>query len=32
MKKERVISSQKFKKIQNTNDELTAYGKWFATA
>jgi predicted histone-like DNA-binding protein len=24
--------SQKFKKIQNTNDESTAYGKWFATA
>ena len=26
------IMSQKFKKIQNTNDEPTAYGKWFATA
>ena len=24
--------SQKFKKIQNKNDESTAYGKWFATA
>ncbi len=24
--------SQKFKKIQNSNDESTAYGKWFATA
>ena len=24
--------SQKFKKLQNTNDESTAYGKWFATA
>ena len=24
--------SQKFKKIQNRNDESTAYGKWFATA
>ena len=24
--------SQKFKKIQNTNDESTVYGKWFATA
>ena len=24
--------SQKFKKIQNANDESTAYGKWFATA
>ena len=24
--------SQKFKKLQNRNDESTAYGKWFATA
>ena len=24
--------SQKFKKLQNKNDESTAYGKWFATA
>ena len=24
--------SQKFKKIQNKNDESTAFGKWFATA
>ena len=24
--------SQKFRKIQNSNDESTAYGKWFATA
>ena len=24
--------SQKFRKIQNKNDESTAYGKWFATA
>ena len=24
--------SQKFKKLKNTNDESTAYGKWFATA
>ena len=24
--------SQKFKKIQNKNDESNAYGKWFATA
>jgi len=24
--------AQKFRKIQNTNDESTAYGKWFATA
>ena len=24
--------SQKFKKLQNTNDESIAYGKWFATA
>ena len=24
--------SQKFKKIQNSNDESSAYGKWFATA
>ena len=24
--------SQKFRKIQNTNDDSTAYGKWFATA
>ena len=24
--------SQKFKKIQNSNDESTAFGKWFATA
>ena len=24
--------SQKFKKIQNSNDDSTAYGKWFATA
>ena len=24
--------SQKFKKLQNNNDESTAYGKWFATA
>ncbi len=24
--------SQKFKKIQNKNEESTAYGKWFATA
>ena len=24
--------SQKFKKLQNTNDDSTAYGKWFATA
>ena len=24
--------SQKFKKIQNTNDDSTAFGKWFATA
>ena len=24
--------SQKFKKMQNKNDESTAYGKWFATA
>ena len=24
--------SQRFKKIQNANDESTAYGKWFATA
>ena len=24
--------SQKFKKIQNQNDDSTAYGKWFATA
>ncbi len=24
--------SQKFKKIQNKNDESAAYGKWFATA
>ena len=23
---------QKFKKLQNNNDESTAYGKWFATA
>ena len=26
------IMSQKFRKIQNTNDDSTAYGKWFATA
>ena len=26
------IMSQKFKKLQNNNDESTAYGKWFATA
>ena len=24
--------SQKFRKIQNSNDESTAFGKWFATA
>ena len=24
--------SQKFKKLQNQNDDSTAYGKWFATA
>ena len=24
--------SQKFKKLQNKNNESTAYGKWFATA
>ena len=24
--------SQKFKKLQNKNDESTAYGKWYATA
>ena len=24
--------SQKFKKLQNTNDDSTAFGKWFATA
>ena len=24
--------SQKFKKLQNKNDESTAFGKWFATA
>ena len=24
--------AQKFKKLQNTNDDSTAYGKWFATA
>ena len=24
--------SQKFRKLQNKNDESTAYGKWFATA
>ena len=24
--------SQKFKKLQNKNDDSTAYGKWFATA
>jgi predicted histone-like DNA-binding protein len=24
--------SQKFKKLQNSNDESTAFGKWFATA
>ena len=24
--------SQKFKKLQNRNDDSTAYGKWFATA
>ena len=24
--------SQKFKKLQNSNDDSTAYGKWFATA
>ncbi len=24
--------SQKFRKLQNTNDESAAYGKWFATA
>ena len=24
--------SQKFRKIQNSNDETTAFGKWFATA
>ena len=24
--------AQKFKKLQNKNDESTAYGKWFATA
>ena len=24
--------SQKFKKLQNTNDNSTAFGKWFATA
>ena len=24
--------SQKFRKIQNTNDDSTAFGKWFATA
>ena len=26
------IMSQKFRKIQNTNDDSTAFGKWFATA
>ena len=24
--------AQKFKKLQNTNDDSTAFGKWFATA
>ena len=24
--------SQKFKKLQNSNDDSTAFGKWFATA
>ena len=24
--------AQKFKKLQNSNDESTAFGKWFATA
>ena len=24
--------AQKFKKLQNANDDSTAYGKWFATA
>ena len=24
--------SQKFTKLQNKNDESTAFGKWFATA